>query len=86
MSDTSLGKFTVRVGLRTDNPLFPVYLVFLGAKLIGKQFSVPTISDCEWLERQHDPVIRPVYAAPSARGRTFSTGGYYTRNATKKVA
>lgn len=53
MSDTSfeLGPYIVRIGLRHDNPAFPVYLVFRGERLIGKHFSRPGLSDCEWLER-----------------------------------
>jgi len=46
-----LGKYTVRAGLRPDNPLFPVYIIFKGKRLIGRQFSVPSLTDCEWLER-----------------------------------
>lgn len=77
----TLGKFTVRVGLRPDNPAFPLYLVYIGDRLIGKQFSMPAESDCEWLQRQAN-VDRPVYA-PCSKRRTLSTGGYRTRNATK---
>lgn len=58
MSDHSatsfdLGPFTVRIGLRPDNPAFPVYLVFRGERLIGKHFSRPSESDCRWLERNN---------------------------------
>ena len=53
-SDTTLqlGKNTVRIALRADNPAFPQYLFFSpSGALIGKQFSCPTLSDCQWLER-----------------------------------
>jgi hypothetical protein len=52
MSDTTivLGAYQVRIGLRPDNPAFPVYLVFRGATLIGRQFSRPSESDCQYLE------------------------------------
>ncbi len=53
MSDNAfpLGPYTVRICIRTDNPAFPVYAVFRGAKFIGKQFSRPCETDCQWLER-----------------------------------
>lgn len=62
MSDGSftLGKYTVRLGLRPDNPAFPVYLIFKGETLIGRQFSRPVETDCQWLERE-----RGVYATES---------------------
>lgn len=47
-----LGKYAVRLGLRRDNPAFPVYLVFLGHVLIGKSFSRVDEGACQWLERQ----------------------------------
>jgi hypothetical protein len=47
-----LGRFLVRIALRPDNPAFACYIVFWKNKLIGKQFSRPNRSDCEWLERQ----------------------------------
>lgn len=51
-STFTLSSFTVRVRPRFDNPAWAVYLVFAGERLIGKQFSIPTLSDCEWLQRQ----------------------------------
>lgn len=52
-----LGPYTVVEGLRRDNPAWPVYLVYKGGALIGRQFSKPCLSDCEWLDRE-----RVVYA------------------------
>ena len=46
-----LGPYTVRIGLRADNPAFARYLVFKRDRLVGKQFSRPCLSDCEWLEQ-----------------------------------
>lgn len=51
MSTWTLGRFVVRLGLRTDNPAWPLYLVYLKDKLIGKAFSVPDFAWCEHLER-----------------------------------
>lgn len=65
-------KFTVRVGLRPDNPAFPVYLVFIGTNLIGKSFSLPDLECCRWLERQH-AADRVVYAESSATLKSYST-------------
>lgn len=50
-SVTYLGAYVVRIGLRSDNPAFPVFLVFKRDRLIGKQFSFPSETDCQWLER-----------------------------------
>ncbi len=61
-----LGKFSVVIRIRLDNPAFPQYLVYDGQFLVGKQFSVPTLSDCEWLARQQ-AVGRLVYAEQSSR-------------------
>lgn len=47
-----LGPYTVLCTLRHDNPYWPRYLIFLGEKLVGKQFSIPCRSDCEWHERR----------------------------------
>lgn len=69
MSDSAtfeLGKFTVRIGLRRDNPAFPVYLVFHGDRLVGKHFSRPGLSDCQWLERTNGEV----YATKSCWAET----------------
>lgn len=77
-----VGKYVVRVGLRPDNPAFPQFLVYRGDKFIGKQFSVPCESDCDWLARQAD-AHSPQYAPRSKPARKHSTGGYNTRNATK---
>jgi hypothetical protein len=46
-----LGRYLVRIALRSDNPAFACYIVFWRNKFIGKQFSRPNRADCEWLER-----------------------------------
>lgn len=61
-----LGPYTVREGLRRDNPGWPVYLVYKGERLIGRQFSRPSLSDCEWLDRE-----RVVYALAEQSKRDF---------------
>ncbi len=75
-----LGKYTIVIATRPDNPAFPVYRVFIGLRLIGKQFSVPTESDCQWLERQtfeesfvyaQRPCYRLVYSAPRPKAQKF---------------
>lgn len=50
-SVTVLGNYTVRIGLRRDNPAFPCFIVYRGDLFIGKQFSFPSEADCQWLER-----------------------------------
>lgn len=77
-----IGKFTIRQQPHFDNPAFAQYLVYFGERLVGKQFSAPSESDCEWLSRQTD-IECPRYADRRSRGRRYSTGGYTTRNAEK---
>lgn len=71
MSPITLGAYTVRVGLRHDNPAFPSYLVYRGADFIGKQFSMPSEGDCKWLERQ-----RGVYATAEQSKKDFKKYPY----------
>lgn len=59
-----VGKYVVRQQPHFDNPAFAQYLVFLGDVLIGKCFSIPCESDCEWLERQQRE--QTLYAYSSA--------------------
>jgi hypothetical protein len=47
----NIGPYFVRQTVRPDNPYWPCYIVFRGQKLIGKQFSRPNESDCQWLEK-----------------------------------
>jgi hypothetical protein len=65
-----VGQFTVRCGMRPDNPAWPVYLVYRGEKLIGRQFSMPSRSDCECL--QHGSAVYAyatiAYKKPKNRG------------------
>jgi hypothetical protein len=68
IADTSifqLGSFTVQQRPRPDNAGWPVYIVFLGDRLIGKSFSRPDLDCCLWLERQRRDEL--VYAEQSAR-------------------
>ena len=74
MSTLTFGRFTVRIGLRPDNPAFPVYLVFVKGKLIGRSFSIPDSSACEWLERQN-ALDRVTYAETSAPPKTAPLRG-----------
>lgn len=59
-----LGQYTILERPRTDNPAWPVYIIRIGLKVVGRGFSKPSLSDCEWLaaqEKHHEPV----YAEPS---------------------
>lgn len=51
-STYTLGRFTIHQRPLFDNPAFCHFLVFLGQQLVGKQFSVPSESDCDWLLSQ----------------------------------
>ena len=46
----SLGPYVVRIALRQDNPAFARYLVFRKGRIVGRQFSRPSLPDCQWLE------------------------------------
>ena len=65
-----IGPYRVQQRPRPDNFSWPVYIVFLGDVLIGKQFSIPSESDCAWLER-----TAGVYATVSAKRRGYSARG-----------
>lgn len=80
----TLGKFTVIIAMRQDNPAFPCYRVFIGERLIGKQFSVPSISDCQWLERQQS-LDRVVYASRSSRLWEYSVQSIGCHRRTKRI-
>lgn len=60
-----IGPYRVRQQPRFDSPAWACYLVFLGDVLIGKSFSMPSQSDCEWLERQQRD--QTFYAYSSAK-------------------
>lgn len=68
----TLGAYRVQQRPRPDNPGFAVYLVFRGTKLVGRQFSRPCESDCQWLERENG-----VYATESTFVRIEHTRGVY---------
>lgn len=59
-----LGQYTVSVRPRPDNPGWPVYVVFIGERFVGKSFSRPDEECCRFLER-----FAGRYAEPSKRKR-----------------
>ena len=65
----AVGRFTVQQRPRFDNPAFAVYIVFLGERLIGKQFSRPSRSDCEWLRRTNGVYAKQSRALEISKGR-----------------
>ena len=78
----TIGRFTVLISIRPDNPAFPAYVVMVDGHVIGRQFSVPSLSDCEWLERQ-------VYATSStwlerSNARRRRRAGYVTAATTRQ--
>lgn len=78
-----LGRYTIQQRPRPDNPYWAVYMVFRGEKLIGRQFSVPTISDCAWLDRQKEDEVR--YASSSAPLPPFKLRGVAKRGRPTKA-
>jgi hypothetical protein len=65
----TLGRYTVRQGIRVDNPAFPSYLIYCGERLIGKQFSMPSESDCAWLERTNGTYAKESRWPETSEGR-----------------
>lgn len=82
-----LGVFTVYQRPRFSAPAWPQYLVYIGPKLIGKQFSRPSLDDCRWLEI-HAREECVVYASAARRihpYREYSIrGGQATRRNLKR--
>ena len=71
----NVGPYRVQQRPRFDNPAFAVYVVMRGDVLIGKTFSIPSLSDCEWLDRHNGayaPKSRPRLGY-SAAGRLRKT-------------
>lgn len=60
------GKYTVHQRQRFDNPAWPLYIIRHGERIVGRQFSYPSESDCEWLDRE-----RAIYAAQSAAPQPY---------------
>ena len=54
-SSFAVGRFTVHQRPRFDNPAWGCFFVYLGDVFIGKQFSMPSVGDCESLGRAHMP-------------------------------
>ena len=72
MTTFDLGIYTVRITLRHDNPHWPRYVIFIGNKVVGCQFSVPTLSDCQWLHRNNGVYSTSTYWHATSYGRTLS--------------
>lgn len=76
----TLGKYTIRIGLRPDNPAFPKYIILVGEKIVGVQFSMPSITDCQWHEHQ-----RGVYAKAEQSEDDYKGFRKYRVRGRKKV-
>lgn len=68
-----LGEYTIRKQPLALNPAFSTHLIFFKGVLVGRQFSVPCISDCNWYR-----ATRGVYAQP--KDSHFHSGGYLIEN------
>lgn len=71
---TQIGRYTVRCSLRFDNAHWPRYVIYVGARLIGAQFSMPCETDCQWLERR-----KGQYAKAEESQQDFRKYGYFVR-------
>lgn len=67
----TVGIYTVWQRPRMDNPAFPQYLIYLRDRLLGKSFSVPDVSCCEWV-REHGS-DSPQYAEDSKPLKRWTT-------------
>lgn len=72
-----VGRFTVHQRVRPDNPFWPVYIVTLADRIVGRNFSQPNEGDCEWLLRhpdgRFDPIASLVGHTDRHRGRKAMT-------------
>ena len=49
-----IGPYTVRLQSSASSPQAnPLYFVYRGSEFVGKSISMPSESDCAWLERQN---------------------------------
>ena len=47
-----VGPYTVRLQSSASSPqACPLYFVYRGSEFVGKSLSMPSLSDCEWLDR-----------------------------------
>jgi hypothetical protein len=71
-STFTISVFTIKQKPLFDNPAFAVFLIFLKDRLVGRQISYPTLTDCRWHEQRHG-----VYARPGESHH--HSGGYVIR-------
>ena len=81
----AVGRFTVQQRPRFDNPAWAVYIVFLGQRLIGKNFSLPGISDCEWLKRENGVYAKQSRALEISKGRPIRNANPRRRGRPRKA-
>jgi hypothetical protein len=79
-----LGVYTVQQRPRFDSPGWGQYLVFLKGVLIGKCFSCPCESDCQWLERQQREQTGYAYSSAELHDLTGIRRGKAWRNYPKR--
>lgn len=79
-----LGVYTVREQPRPDNPFWPVYIVMLKASIIGRMFSRPALSDCEWLKHQGGAYAAPQESAGPPRNFVVNRHGRPRRTLTQR--
>jgi len=65
-----LGQYRVLAMPLPTNPAFTTHRIYLGAKYIGAQLSVPTAADCAWLL-----ATAGLYAQPSAPSFAWTRTG-----------
>jgi len=70
----TLGEFTVVEALRPGNN-WPIFVVYVGVRLIGRQLSRPSIGDCRWLEQHNGRYASDsTWTEPKAKHRRAGPG------------
>lgn len=85
--EIQVGHYIVKVRLRTDNPAFPVYMIFLGHVMIGKSFSMVDEGACRWLEQQQRDQTFYAYSTERLTDKPYgftATHQVYIRNVKRK--
>jgi len=68
-----IGKYTVKIALRPDNPAFPRFEIYAGKTFIAASFSMVDEAACRWLE-MHSKNGCMVYADSSVPCRGYRRG------------
>jgi hypothetical protein len=67
-----LGRYRILAMPLETNPYWTTHRIYLNDELVGRQLSVPSVSDCDWHYTQHTqphvPADIPLYAWSTTAG------------------